>query len=174
MGIQYTKFVASKLMRAGFTDIKLLPEDETFGADIIAISKKGTKFCIQCVYGVDVVPADNVETIQAAKEYYGCEGAMIVTDGVFTDKAIKMGASLRVGLRENFISDDMREEAERAAREEKREFKRINKEAKRKAEEERAARQTMQAIRVSLGLLCIAAAWFILFGCELELKFIPM
>lgn len=174
MGLQYTKFVASKLMRAGFTDIKLLPEDEAFGADIIATSKKGTKFCIQCVYGVDVVTVDNVESVHAAKEYYSCEGAMIFTNGFFSDKAIKMGAELHVGLREKFISEDMREEAERAAREEEREFKRINKEAKRRAEEERAARQTMQAVRVALGLLCIAAAWFILFGCELELKLIPM
>lgn len=174
MSTQYTKYVASRLMKSGFTNIKLLPPDETFGADIIATSKKGTKFCIQCVYGVDVVPVDNVETVQAAKEYYGCEGAMVITDGVFTDKAIKLGANLRVGLRENFISEDMRMEAERAAREEEREFKRINKEAKRRAEEERAARRTMQAIRVALGLLCLAAAWFILFGCELEMRFIPI
>lgn len=174
MSLQYTKFVASKLMRAGFTDIKLLPEDETFGADITAISKKGTKLCIQCIGGLDVVTGDAVETISAAMEYYGCDGAMIFTSGTFSDKAIKKGAELHVGLRENFISDEMREEAERAAREEEREFKRINKEAKRKAEEERAARQTMQAIRVALGLLCIAAAWFILFGCELELRFLPV
>lgn len=102
MSERYTKFVAGKLQKAGFTDVQIIPEeDEEFGADLLAVSKSGAKVCIKCCYSSQPVNASAVQTILAAKQYYKCNAAMIVTNSTFTEKAKAYAGDKRVSLRES-------------------------------------------------------------------------
>lgn len=102
MSERYTKFVAGKLQKSGFTDVQIIPEeDEEFGADLLAVSKSGAKVCIKCCYSSQPVNASAVQTILAAKQYYKCNAAMIVTNSTFTEKAKAYAAEKRVSLKES-------------------------------------------------------------------------
>lgn len=103
MTTQYTKFVASKLMCAGFTDIRLLPEDETFGADILATAKSGAHVCVKCVYTDKPVTANAVNEAYQAKKSYGCNAAMVITNSTFTEKAEEFAGKAKVSLKANIV-----------------------------------------------------------------------
>lgn len=102
MSERYTKFVAAKLQKSGFTDVQIIPEeDEEFGADLLAVSKSGAKVCIKCCYSSQPVNASAVQTVLGAKQYYKCNAAMIVTNSTFTEKAKTYAAENRVILKES-------------------------------------------------------------------------
>lgn len=98
---QYKKYVAAKLMQSGAKDIKIIPDGEDFGADIIAVSNKGVKVCVRCCYSVTDEPLrkEEIDIVRSAMKYHGCEAAMIVSNAFFTDKAIEEAKKQKVTLK---------------------------------------------------------------------------
>lgn len=167
---EYVKFIARKLMQSGYTDIRVMTESENFGADITAVTPKGKKVCVRCVYADDVLGTNEITGAIAAREYYKTDGVLVVTNWVFTNTAEEMAKQKRVALKRNFdftpdteIGKRKAAEAEREARE------RMNKEAKQKQ-----PHNSVSAVNILAGVVLILLGWFLLFGCELRLEFFPL
>lgn len=102
-GIEYEKYVASRLLRRGFKKAEVTPGSGDFGADIVGKDKHGKKVCIQCKKYQGSVGVSAVQEVIAATRYYKCEYGMVVTTSTFTPAAKKMAAQTGVILEEGFI-----------------------------------------------------------------------
>lgn len=102
-GIEYEKYVASRLLRRGFKKAEVTPGSGDFGADIVGKDKHGRKVCVQCKKYQGSVGVSAVQEVIAATRYYKCEYGMVVTTSTFTPAAKKMAAQTGVILEEGFI-----------------------------------------------------------------------
>ncbi len=102
-GLQYETYVARKLRRKGFKRIKVTQASGDYGADILAFDNKGKKTCIQCKKYQGSVGVRAVQEIIAAKGYYNCQRAMVITTASFTPNAKELARSQGVELFEYFM-----------------------------------------------------------------------
>lgn len=102
-GLEYESYVAQKLKRQGFKNITVTQASGDYGADILATDRKGRKTCIQCKKYVGSVGVHAVQEIIAAKGYYGCQNAMVITTATFTRNAKTLAKSQGVELVEHFL-----------------------------------------------------------------------
>ena len=102
MNTKYINFAAEKLRKSGFTDIEIVADDE-MGADITATAKSGSKVCVCCRYTDKPVTANTVQEIYQAKQNYGCNAAMVITNGTFTPKAEEYAAKTKVVLKPSVL-----------------------------------------------------------------------
>lgn len=171
---EYVKFVARKLMRSGYTDIRIMTEAENFGADIIAVTPKGQKVCVRCVYADDVVGTEEIAEAVSARRYYKTNGVLIATNWVFTNTAEEMAKQNHVALKQNFdftpdteIGRKIAEEAEREA------GKRIN--ASKKSDSfNTSPKESPSPVNILAGVILMLLGWFLLFGCELRFEIFPI
>lgn len=98
----YKRFVAEKLHKSGFSDIKNVPKSEY----LIATAKNGAKVCIYCDYSEFTVDADEIESFAEVKSTFGCSAAMIITNARLTDEAKESAAAHKVIVKENIIMPD--------------------------------------------------------------------
>jgi restriction system protein len=102
-GIEYEKYVASRLLRRGFKKAEVTPGSGDFGADIVGKDKHGRKVCVQCKKYQGSVGVSAVQEVIAATRYYKCDYGMVITTSTFTPAAKKMAAQTGVILEEGFI-----------------------------------------------------------------------
>lgn len=102
-GIEYEKYVASRLLRRGFKKAEVTPGSGDFGADIVGKDKHGRKVCVQCKKYQGSVGVSAVQEVVAATRYYKCDYGMVITTSTFTPAAKKMAAQTGVILEEGFI-----------------------------------------------------------------------
>ena len=100
-GHEYEKFVASHISVYGFHGVKITKGSGDFGADLIAW-KNGKKYAIQCKYYSNPVGNSAVQEVVAAKAYYGCQKAAVITNNRFTSAAKTLANSNGVVLYPNF------------------------------------------------------------------------
>lgn len=92
---RYKRYVAAKLQKSGFTELKSIPNTEY----ITAKSKNGAKVCVQCLYSEFTVDTYDIESAAEAKTAYGCATVMVVTNCYFTDEAEALASKERVMLK---------------------------------------------------------------------------
>lgn len=102
-GEAYERYVGYKIACLGWQEVTYTPASNDYGADIIAYTPQGEKVCIQCKRYSDSVGREAVQEIAAAKPYYGCSKAMVITNSTFTRQAKELARSNSVELVENFI-----------------------------------------------------------------------
>ncbi len=102
-GETYERYVGYKIVCLGWREIAYTPASNDYGADIIAYTPQGEKVCIQCKRYSDSVGREAVQEIAAAKPYYGCAKAIVITNSTFTRQAKELARSNGVELVENFI-----------------------------------------------------------------------
>lgn len=102
-GTVYEHYVGNRLLIEGYTDVDYTPVTGDFGADILARNPYGEKVCIQCKRYAETVGIDAVQEISAAKQYYGCDKALVITNSTFTPSAKELANKTGVDLIERYL-----------------------------------------------------------------------
>ncbi len=101
-GLDYERHVAALLPGMGYRNVHVTKGSGDFGADIIAIDRKtGQKTCFQCKLYSYPVGVKAVQEVTAAKSYYNCSKAVVITNSTFTDGARKLARANGVTLMEH-------------------------------------------------------------------------
>lgn len=102
-GEDYEWYVAERLDRMGYTNVRVTQLSGDYGADIIAYDPHGLKTCVQCkMYNSKPVGIDAVQEIYGAMAYYDCVKAMVITTSTYTNAARELGDKTGVLLISNF------------------------------------------------------------------------
>ena len=102
-GEWYERELARELRLKGWTNVRTTPSSGDYGADIIAFDNNGFKTAIQCKYYSKgkKVSSDAVQQVYFAKDYYGCDRAIIITSSVLTPQARSMARGMEIEVWEN-------------------------------------------------------------------------
>jgi restriction system protein len=87
-----------RLLRDTGMDVERTPYRSDFGADFIA-TWNGVRIAIQAKRSARPVGVRAVQEVVAAKGYYDCEIAMVVTNNYFTDQALVLARANGVRMR---------------------------------------------------------------------------
>ena len=96
-GWEFERWLAKFFERVGF-DVKRTPYHGDFGADFV-LTWNGVKIAVQAKRSRRQVGVSAVQQVVAAKAYYGCEQAMVVTNSYFTEQAINLARANMVRMR---------------------------------------------------------------------------
>lgn len=97
-GIEYEQFCAKVLARKGFRHVQVTPPTGDYGADLIAVDKRGKKWVVQCKHYTQKVGNSAVQEIVAAKAHYGADKAAVMTNSQMTSNARKLAIENDVTL----------------------------------------------------------------------------
>ncbi len=101
-GLEYESYVAAKLRTMGYNNVSVTSGSGDYGADVIGYDKNGVKTCFQCKKYQGTVGVSAVQEVIAAKAYYGCEKAVVITTATFTPNARNLAEKAGVKLISNF------------------------------------------------------------------------
>lgn len=90
-GLDFEKYIASILSEQGYSGIKLT-EQFDYGVDIIA-HKDGIRWGIQAKRYSGLVKADAVRQVVTGLSIYKCDRAMVITNSVFSNFAVRLAQS---------------------------------------------------------------------------------
>ena len=96
-GWEFERWLAHFFERVGF-EVKRTPYRGDFGADFV-LTWNGVKIAVQAKRSRRQVGVSGVQEVVAAKAYYGCEQAMVVTNGYFTEQAVILARANGVRMR---------------------------------------------------------------------------
>ena len=88
-GRQFEEFCADLLLQNGFGQIQLTCATGDYGADILA-RRDGMTYAIQCKCYQTPVGNKAVQEADAARQYYHCDLAVVMTNNTFTSHAQKL------------------------------------------------------------------------------------
>lgn len=103
-GFDFEHYIGDLLSNRGYK-IKVTKPSGDFGSDIIAL-KDGNKYSIQVKRRVDNISRNAVSDAVAAKDYYGCNMAMVVTNSSYTSGAIELAKATKCILVDREILTD--------------------------------------------------------------------
>lgn len=86
-GLDFEHYCAKRLLEKGFVRAEVTPPTGDYGADIIAIDRKGQRWVFQCKRYAGKVSNKAVQEAVAAKAHYKAERAGVMTNSRLTDKA---------------------------------------------------------------------------------------
>jgi hypothetical protein len=95
-GYEFEEFLGSLLTTIGY-DVQVTKRSGDQGADLFA-ERFGKKIVIQAKNYNDTVGNAAVQQVLAAKLFYGCDEAMVITNSYFTASAKELGESTGVRL----------------------------------------------------------------------------
>lgn len=95
-GITFEKFLVTLFEDLGYK-VQRTPDSADFGADLL-IKKDGPWIAVQAKRYKKNVSLDAVQQAVAAKRYYRCSWAMVVTNSRFTSSAWKLAKANKVHL----------------------------------------------------------------------------
>lgn len=95
-GVDYELFVADILRAAGWS-IVMTPASGDHGADIIA-NRDLVRVAIQCKLYSSPVGNSSVQEVYSAKDFYGCDAGIVVSNADYTKAARKAATNLNVDL----------------------------------------------------------------------------
>lgn len=101
-GVEFETYVGRRLKAMGYKNVKVTQASGDFGADVIAVNLNGETVCIQCKHYSQPVGIKAIQEIYSAKQYYGCQKAMVITNSTYTQAAIDLAKSTGVDLWANF------------------------------------------------------------------------
>lgn len=96
-GQEFEKFCANVLMGYGFYDVNVTKGSGDQGVDIIG-TYNGVKYAVQCKRYSQKLGNSPIQEVAAGKNYYKCQGAMVITNNYFTDGAIELAKANDVQL----------------------------------------------------------------------------
>lgn len=97
-GMDYERACAQRLIRQGYTNVKLTPASGDFGADILAVHPKGYRICFQCKFYSGNVGVEAVQEVLSAVRYYGADCGAVMTNADFTPAARELARRSDVAL----------------------------------------------------------------------------
>lgn len=97
-GYDFERYAAGKLREAGYSDINVTSKSGDYGADIIASTSDGKKVCFQCKKYEKPVGVSAVQEVVAAKSYYKCDVAAVLSISGYTEQARLLAATSGVIL----------------------------------------------------------------------------
>jgi len=95
-GIEFERYVAFLFGRLGF-DVQRTAAQGDYGADLV-LSRRGKRTVVQAKRHRRSVGVRAVQEAVAAKGWYSCEEAMVVTNSTFTQQAVRLARRNRVEL----------------------------------------------------------------------------
>ncbi len=101
-GIDYEIACANRLASEGYRHIKVTPASGDYGADIVAVDKKGRRVCFQCKKYSGNVGVSAVQEVHASKAHYNAQRAVVLTTASFTVAARKLARETGVELVEHY------------------------------------------------------------------------
>ena len=104
-GWEFERWLEQFFQRLGF-QVKRTPYRGDFGADFV-LTWNGVNIAVQAKRSRRQVGVAAVQEVVAAKAYYGCEQAMVVTNGYFSEQAVILARVNGVRLR---FRDDLAKE----------------------------------------------------------------
>lgn len=97
-GLDFEHYCAKRLLQQGFVRAEVTPPTGDYGADIIAIDRKGQKWVFQCKRYAGKVSNKAVQEAVAAKAHYKAERAGVMTNSQLTEKARQLAFENAVEL----------------------------------------------------------------------------
>lgn len=92
-GLTFEHYIAWLLQHQGYSHVEVTKGSGDFGADIIA-TKGGLRYAIQVKRHSGRVSRDAVSDAVAAKDYYGCNAAMVITNSYLSQPALDFANSV--------------------------------------------------------------------------------
>lgn len=96
-GYSFEEYIAGLLNELDFESIEVTNNARDFGADIIAV-KNDVRYAIQCKLYSQPVGITAVQEVFAAKVYYHCHIAVVLTNNFFTAPADELAEAVDVLL----------------------------------------------------------------------------
>lgn len=96
-GWEFERWLGHFFERVGF-EVKRTPYRGDFGADFV-LTWNGVKVAVQAKRSRRQVGVSAVQEVVAARAFYGCERAMVVTNGYFTEQAVILARANGVRMR---------------------------------------------------------------------------
>ena len=100
-GLEFERYVSRILKSRGFIT-QVTPATGDLGVDIIA-TRGGVRYAIQVKRYQKAVSRRAVSDAVAAKDYYHCSGAMVITNSYFSSGAIELAKSAHCELVDRHI-----------------------------------------------------------------------
>lgn len=97
-GYDFERYAAGKLREAGYSNINVTSKSGDYGADIIARTSGGKKVCFQCKKYEKPVGVSAVQEVAAARAYYRCDVAAVISVSGYTEQARRLAATSGVVL----------------------------------------------------------------------------
>lgn len=95
-GMEFERYLCFLFRRLGF-DVERTADRGDYGADLIA-RKRGKRIVIQAKRYKRKVGVAAIQEAAAARGYYSCDVAMVITNSLFTAQAQKLAARNRIDL----------------------------------------------------------------------------
>jgi restriction system protein len=96
-GWEFERWLEQFFKRVGF-DVKRTPYRGDFGADFV-LTWNGVRMAVQAKRSRRQVGVSAVQEVVAARAYYGCEQAMVVTNSYFSEQAVILGRANGIRMR---------------------------------------------------------------------------
>ena len=112
-GIDFELYVAELLRSIGVEDVSTTPVTGDQGADLL-FTWNGDKYAVQAKRYLGSVGNRAIQEAHAAKDYYGCHTAWVVSNSHFTPSAKALAKELQVVLVDGDLLRDFRSFAARA------------------------------------------------------------
>lgn len=95
-GVQFEEYLAAHFDNLGYK-VEHIGQSGDYGADLL-LYRDGKSVVVQAKRYQDKVGVKAVQEVISAKEYYGCNNAMVVTNSYFTPNAVQMATQCNVEL----------------------------------------------------------------------------
>jgi Holliday junction resolvase len=95
-GVRFERFLADFFERRGFA-VTRTPGSGDYGVDLV-LQKGGKRTAVQCKRWEGAVGLAAIQEVHAGKDYYKCEGAMVVTNARFSEQARTLAERLSIDL----------------------------------------------------------------------------
>jgi restriction system protein len=105
-GWEFERWLERFFEKLGF-DVERTPYRGDFGADFV-LKWKGTRIAVQAKRTTQLVGLRAVQEVVAAKAYYKCDQAIVVTNSYYTDQALILARANGVWTRSR---DDLAQKA---------------------------------------------------------------
>lgn len=96
-GQNFENYCANILTYYGFKNIEVTKSSGDQGVDIIGYYDN-IKFAVQCKRYSNRLSNNPIQEVVAGKNFYNCQGAMVLTNNYFTDSAIELAKANKVVL----------------------------------------------------------------------------
>ena len=96
-GQEFERYCANLLIAYGFKNIEVTKGSGDQGVDIVGYYN-GFKFAVQCKRYSKKVGNSPIQEVVAGKNFYKCQGALVITNNYYTESAIQLAKANNVQL----------------------------------------------------------------------------
>ncbi len=96
-GLDFEAYCANLLKCIGYTNVVSTPKKQRHGVDILA-EKNGVKYAFQCKNQTRQLGVSDVTEVIYGKLHYKCDRAAVITNNMFSQKAIELADGTGVEL----------------------------------------------------------------------------